>query len=596
MPEKEQELLPVRIWESVKTFGLRAFFASFSDSSRMLPRAYEPWLFRHRASEEQLRAQRKKGAGRKTSLTLVTVLKEADPQAFADMLASLKGQTFSGFELLLIDLTAFGDGGTDLQAELRSAAAEAAHSGLRLRHFLMKDDLEFADAVNFGIRRASGTFLAVLPPEDLLPPESLYRFAETIRKHREAELFYADHDSVSYGKGRYFDPVLKPDLDPVLLLHGDYIGEFYFFRKETAAVLGGFRRELSGAETYDFLLRLTAGERETVHLPAVLRHRRGALARIPAEDPREDLRRSAMAEAVRRELAGRRISGEVLPAGSSVRIRCRRKKKPLISVILINTDRAADLRRCVDFLLDSTEEKLEILIVECCSRERETFELYRDLAAYPQVKLIRWMEELHLSKMLNYAAGYAAGEYFLFFSRRIRSAAGENWLTGLLDLLLLTGAGSAGPALLTPDERTLSRGLIVREGIILPAFPGEEAARVSRILPREAPHTVSALSGDCLLVRREAFLQAEGFSDDFRFRTQAEDLCLRLRENGWRCVTDPGSGVVLEDIPETPAPTGTEEIFDRDTFRQRWETKTASDPYYPAAASAERGDYLPKLD
>ena len=135
MPEKEQELLPVRIWESVKTFGLRAFFASFSDSSRMLPRAYEPWLFRHRASEEQLRAQRKKGAGRKTSLTLVTVLKEADPQAFADMLASLKGQTFSGFELLLIDLTAFGDGGTDLQAELRSAAAEAAHSGLRLRHF-----------------------------------------------------------------------------------------------------------------------------------------------------------------------------------------------------------------------------------------------------------------------------------------------------------------------------------------------------------------------------------------------------------------------------------------------------------------------------
>ena len=96
MPEKEQELLPVRIWESVKTFGLRAFFASFSDSSRMLPRAYEPWLFRHRASEEQLRAQRKKGAGRKTSLTLVTVLKEADPQAFADMLASLKGQTFSG--------------------------------------------------------------------------------------------------------------------------------------------------------------------------------------------------------------------------------------------------------------------------------------------------------------------------------------------------------------------------------------------------------------------------------------------------------------------------------------------------------------------
>ena len=30
MPEKEQELLPVRIWESVKTFGLRAFFLRFS--------------------------------------------------------------------------------------------------------------------------------------------------------------------------------------------------------------------------------------------------------------------------------------------------------------------------------------------------------------------------------------------------------------------------------------------------------------------------------------------------------------------------------------------------------------------------------------
>jgi GT2 family glycosyltransferase len=74
-----------------------------------------------------------------------------------------------------------------------------------------------------------------------------------------------------------------------------------------------------------------------------------------------------------------------------------------------------------------------------------------------------------------------------------------------------------------------------------------------------APVGVDWLSGACLVVRREAFKEINGFREDLFMYNEDIDLCSRLRRDGWVVVLDPrvtgrhaggkSSGVSI-DVPE----------------------------------------------
>jgi hypothetical protein len=170
------------------------------------------------------------------------------------------------------------------------------------------------------------------------------------------------------------------------------------------------------------------------------------------------------------------------------------------------------------------------------------------------------------------------------------------WLEKLVAQASQPGIGSAG-AKLTQDGKIYSCGIVV--GL------GGFATHLFRNLPVSDPgyrywavlqKGNSALSSACLLMRREYFLAAGGFDEQF-INTDAFDVdfCLRLREMGLRHILVPS--VVLEiDQPaerrNLPPSTEMNRLLqdEKESLKLRWDQWMLHDPSFnPHLSQQENG-------
>jgi GT2 family glycosyltransferase len=97
---------------------------------------------------------------------------------------------------------------------------------------------------------------------------------------------------------------------------------------------------------------------------------------------------------------------------------------------------------------------------------------------------------------------------------------------------------------------------------------------------------VSAVTGACLAIRRELFEELGGFSEVFPVNYNDVDLCLRVREAGYRVVCD--TGAVLRHY-ECQSRRGEVTFQERELWYARWgDAIDAWDPFYNANLARER--------
>jgi GT2 family glycosyltransferase len=107
------------------------------------------------------------------------------------------------------------------------------------------------------------------------------------------------------------------------------------------------------------------------------------------------------------------------------------------------------------------------------------------------------------------------------------------------------------------------------------------------------PHEVSAITGACLAVEKSKFDAVGGFDEvNLGVELNDIDLCLRLAEQGWKCICTPDSLLVHHES----ASRGTSIVpsavceQERNYFRSRWMHRLRDDPYFHPALSLDRLD------
>ena len=496
-----------------------------------------------------------------------------------DAIESVRRQLYPHWELCIAD-----DGSSE--PHVRRVLEEYREGDSRIAVMYRTHNGHISAATNSATTLATGEFVALLDHDDELAEHALYMVAVELEAHPAAEILYSDVDKLT-ADGRRFDPYFKPDWNPDLFLAQNLVSHLCVCRTARLRELGGFDPEYNGAQDWDLTMRIA--ERVPAahirHIPSILYHWRA----VPGSTALAMSEKSYVSAAHHRALAvhfgrrGERV--EILPvAGHCWRIRYPLPEPaPLVSVIIPTRDRVALLRRCIASLRDCTVyPRLELVVIDNRSVAPATLAYLAELAHAPDVTLLRYDAPFNSSAIANLGARHARGQVLALLNDDLEATSAD-WLEEMVSQACRREVGAVGAMLYYPNDTIQHAGVVLglgAHGVAAHAYafrPRGYADQTGRALLSQ---TVSAVAAACLVVRREVFEEVNGFDETLTTAYNDVDLCLRIRERGYRNLWTPyaelyhhTSGSGSED---TPAKRKSEAEY----MRWRWDGSLRNDPAY----------------
>lgn len=427
-----------------------------------------------------------------------------------------------------------------------------------------------------------GDWLYLLRAGDRLTDCALLILAERIAHSPDVLCLYGDEGALHEGESA--EPVFRPDFNLDLLRSYPYVGRVLAFQIDALVRLGGFDSAYGELAPHDAIWRLTEAHGVVVeHVSEILVESPFlfqawlALPEVMAQNARvlgAHLQRMGIAHQLR-EVEGQWLN----------HVDYLSDERPLVSIILVHQDQLAVLQRCVESLLSKTTyDAFEVLIVDCASQSSEAQSWLADMQQIggDTLRVLHYEGQGASADVRNFAATQARGEHLLMLSLYAVVAEGT-WLGELVNHGRREEVGVVGAKLFTPDGHILQAGLILGyHGPAGPAFFGEPLHAQGHLLRLQAAQDLSAVGGDCLLVRRALFEQLGGLNSvEFGSNLSEVDLCLRVRESGHLVVWAPLAVLAIGASPSTDQ-TGDRRslIDDQHAFYQRWLPVIARDPAY----------------
>ena len=389
-------------------------------------------------------------------------------------------------------------------------------------------------ATNTAAELASGEFVCLLDHDDELAPHALFAVAELLQHQPDTDLIYSDEDKIDAAGHRY-DPQFKPDWSPELLLSYNYVNHFTVIRRSVFEKAGRFRPGFEGSQDHDLLLRVTELTDRVHHVPRILYHWRSLPESTASAAEVKSYVHTAGRKAVEEALARRGVS-----AALDVPPFAQKLKLPVLA-------------------LDGPDDgpAVAIIIRGDADAARRTIRAIRQSTAYRTATDYLVIDDAAPAEALNRMAAGRTEELLLFLEAGTEPA-DPRWLSRLVANLRVPGVGAAGGVIRDANGVLLDAGPVLgmRDGIApVPAFAGLPPDRISHYFYAEVTRNTVAVSGQCLLTRRETFERLGGF-DARRYPQSLWDIDygLRLRGLGLRCVTVGGVELVTGKAASGVAP------------------------------------------
>lgn len=116
---------------------------------------------------------------------------------------------------------------------------------------------------------ASSRYVLPVDADDLLDPDALRVLTCGIRSAGHPPLLYTDEDKI-IGQ-RHYQPYMKPDWDPVLLVNSAYIAHLGVMDRQLALELGAYSDpKTEGSPDWDVFVRFLIAGYQAVHIPEAL--------------------------------------------------------------------------------------------------------------------------------------------------------------------------------------------------------------------------------------------------------------------------------------------------------------------------------------
>ncbi|MGF0236724.1 glycosyltransferase [Rhodococcus sp. IEGM1300] len=377
------------------------------------------------------------------------------------------------------------------------------------------------------------------------------------------------------------DIVLRPDMNLDLLLSlPASLSPHWFYRRAALLELGGFAPGYGQAFELEFQLRLICevGVACVAHVcePLLISEAR------PLQDCADE---RAVIEG--HLLARGYNQAQVLPLehlGGGYRLDYGHARQPMVSILILLEGRLSEFRRCVESILESTEYPYyEVLLLDHGIEDAEVLDW---LAMVEQVGgdrlcVERFAPEQSVASLSNDAAAMARGEFLLWLGAKA-GILGKGWLPKLLNHALRPEVGAVGGKLLSAQGKIHHAGLLLGiGGSVGRAFHELSHESVGYMQRLQVDQNYSALSSECLMVRRSLFQEAGGFDESPLLKRWVDvDLCLKLQQAGYLNVWTPHVQLLIGACEITRA-----SVEEEDALYARWLPMLARDPAYNTGLS-----------
>ena len=515
--------------ESIETERRSARFITINTRiNKGITQSYRDWIKEFDSSDSKLHSSVKKECALANDLPPLSILFKMTPQYedFAQIekfLSSIVNSYYKNFELVLAI--------TDTSSQSLINLIQNYQNIIKIK--IINYKIEDSENIIYSLLLENANYEAILKCDILaeLSPTLLY-FCAKNHNNNQSYLTYFDHD--------YYDGNLircnyqfKPDFNYDLFLANNYIGTIWASNKKSfAAVL----KKIDGKYDFDYsyiLEFIKAFKQEKIrHIPIIGFHY--PIGINPQNSP-------MAIQNFLNSMGYNAIVKENIEVPNTNRIEyLLGGQMPKVSIIIPTRDKLEILKNCVTSIIDKTTyNNYEIIIVDNGSIYPETLEFFKTIQKNENIRVITLDVEFNYSKLNNYAAAKATGEYICLMNNDI-GIISANWIEEMLATAMQDGVGCVGARLWYPNDTIQHAGVFV-------GFYGV-AGHWNRLLGKGAKsymnraslqQTVSAVTAAVLMVKKSIYEEVGGLEEKLAVAFNDIDFCLKIRDKGYRNIYTP---------------------------------------------------------
>lgn len=521
------------------------------------------------------------------------------PEVFLrEAIESVLGQVYPHWELCIAD-----DASTE--PYVKAILEEYAAKDCRIKTVFRRVNGHISVASNSALSLATGEFVALLDHDDQLTSDALYEVVLLLNHHPEADMIYSDEDKLNQ-QGQRTNPYFKPDWCPDSFLSRMYTCHLGVYRRSILNVIRGFRVGFEGSQDYDLVLRIAERTAKIYHLPKILYHWRVHAGSVTGSTDAKPYAYAAAKKALADALRRRNEEGEIQDIADLIghyTIRYKIPEYKLVSIIIPTRDMSEVLDTCLESIFTkSTYPNYEVIIIDNGSIERETFFIFNKWSRKEsnRFKYYRYDIPFNYSKINNYGVSQARGDYLLFLNNDTEVIT-PDWIDAMVEQSQRDSIGAVGALLLYPDSTIQHAGVVLGLGGLAAHghqhFPADTFGYAGQVI---STSNVTAVTGACLMCRRQIFEAVGGFDEVLAVAYNDVDLCLKMIDIGYRNIYLPHVKLYhhesksrgYEDTPEKQARWRRE----ADVLAERWHRFIKHDPCYNPNLTRSRADYSIRLN
>ncbi|MBR8832400.1 MAG: hypothetical protein N5P05_001864 [Chroococcopsis gigantea SAG 12.99] len=545
---------------------------------------YQQWLDKHYPAKSDLEKM-KEDVARLPYQPLISVIMPVynTPENFLrSAIESVLTQVYPHWELCIADDRSTRD-------HVSKIIAEYGVNNSRIKVVYRTENGHISAASNSALEIATGEFIALLDHDDLLAPHSLSEMVTLLNSHPEADMIYSDEDKMDEN-GNLTSPFFKPDWSPDLFLSVMYTCHLGIYRRSLIEEIGGFRQGYEGSQDYDLVLRLTEKTDKIFHIPNILYHWRMHPDSASANDKAKPYAYIAAKKSLTEAISRRKEGGVLTDTGQLGYYLTRYfiRSYDLVSIIIPTKNLGTLLDKCLSSIFSKTlYPNFEVILVDNGTSEEYSLDVIDKWRQREPVRLRYLLMDIpfNFSTLNNFAVTKAQGEYLLFLNNDTEIIT-PDWLDAMVEQAQRPSIGAVGALLLYEDNTIQHAGVIA--GILGSAghshknFPYGHPGYHNRL---NVINNYSAVTGACLMCRRDVFSEVGGFEEKLGTSYNDVDLCFKMIEKGYYNVFLPHVTLYHYESKsrgyDVPCQNKRSRLMcEAKYIQKRWQTIVRYDPFY----------------